>query len=391
MLTSLAEELLSRKESLPSEQSALKNLEEALEMFQKCLSLQERRYDEFETQKLEAAKYAEEMDMDAMPSVGAADPEETEKQNSDQEDSTDWASVVEPVTQDTLLDTVMAQLSSLTTLCGILGSNQDLVGKPNVAWVEEYAQSLFSDRLPKLVEATDREVEATVAKAKLSTTLLEAGFRTGQIDARTYKQELDATFENLGAQLLQNPEVILGQVDALFTFNTALSEMTLDFSETAENKSKLSDRARLRWSALDKVFIVLMIAASIPLTESTPAGFRPQTHYLRGDASMLQARLSSPPYSYPPAIHNKAALLKNATVFYGNASRLWTGTPQEVDNSKFRESVANLLLEQATKQHRMAKSMLEDLKKSKGEAWMEEQAEEMASEGVLGEGDLQSG
>ena len=46
-----------------------------------------------------------------------------------------WFSVMEPVTEETLIDTIITQLGTLTTLCSLLG-NSDSVPPTSLAWIE---------------------------------------------------------------------------------------------------------------------------------------------------------------------------------------------------------------------------------------------------------------
>jgi hypothetical protein len=71
-----------------------------------------------------------------------------------------WATILEPVTNDTLLDTLLAQLETLTTLCGVITD----AGK-GLAFIEEYASGLLNTKLPAYLFGTDRESEAGLAKS----------------------------------------------------------------------------------------------------------------------------------------------------------------------------------------------------------------------------------
>ena len=88
-------------------------LEEALELFQRCLAVQEYQYTEFNAQ----AEALSEPD----PDDGGATLSEAPSATSSEPPQDDrWASIVEPVTNDTLLDTLIAQLETLTLLCNAL-------------------------------------------------------------------------------------------------------------------------------------------------------------------------------------------------------------------------------------------------------------------------------
>ena len=117
-LTAIAEE--SAKDSNRPDQEALQALEEALELQNRCLGVQEFKLEESVQQQNEAASQmaseeANPTDSEAMDE-GADEGVVTPANNS----ADQWFSVVEPVTKDTLLDTILAELGTLTTLCSIL-------------------------------------------------------------------------------------------------------------------------------------------------------------------------------------------------------------------------------------------------------------------------------
>lgn len=179
VLTSMAEEI--SKDDLISDTSPIKYLEEALELLQRCLILQQLRYTESQEQAAEAVRLAEEYGKANMNVGEDFEAQSTSVAGPDQEQ---WASVIEPVTKDTLLDTIIAQLSTLTTLCGLLGSSPEGVEVPSLAWVEEYSSQLLNVQLPKLVKDAASTNEADVAKAVLLSALLEAGFRRERLRYR---------------------------------------------------------------------------------------------------------------------------------------------------------------------------------------------------------------
>jgi hypothetical protein len=128
VLTSLAEEIC--KDDSRSDTAAVGLLVEALELLRRCLALQEFRYTESQEQA-EAFGASEE-------TSGGVNvfTEDTggENEGSDAESETEqWASIIEPVTKDSLLDTNLAQLSTLTTLFSILGNLPEASIVPSLA------------------------------------------------------------------------------------------------------------------------------------------------------------------------------------------------------------------------------------------------------------------
>jgi hypothetical protein len=367
VLTSLAEEVA--KDDSLSAASAVTYLEEALELLQRCLTLQEFRYTESQERAAEARQVLEE--------AGAQDesmdePSSTGQDSEDGLDDERWASIIEPVTKDTLIDTGLAQLSALTTLCGILGSSPQAPNVPSLAWIEEYSSTLLSVRLPTLVEGSERSVEVGIARAVFITAMLEAGYRKGQIDAQTYWQETDAGFATL--PISTSFDASMAQAASLFAFNIALSE-----SESAPTAS--IDLASLRWKALAASLSNLATASKLPDLAAEDVS---RTHELRGDASVYQYRLSKAPVAYPPAIKHAAALLKNAEVFYRNASRL-TYDEKERDKSRLHEAVVILLAGNA----QAGRGIIETIATNRGDQWLGERIDEVLTHDLLSGDDLQ--
>lgn len=128
-------------------------LEQALEYFQKCLSVQEQQHQEFLSQQAAAADLSSDMDMEeggvsliADPTTVASGATVTDAPSpSSQEEQ--WATIIEPVTNDSLLDTLIAQLHTLSILCGLLplpttGST--------LQFIESYSKGTSPDALASL-------------------------------------------------------------------------------------------------------------------------------------------------------------------------------------------------------------------------------------------------
>jgi len=149
ILTSLTEKLSESS----TDGSTLQLIEEALRLFQLCLEVQEKQAQESAAQ----AQLAESM----MSDTGNEPSTQFSQVTNDSEDggislsgesSMDvddgkepaqderWASIVEPVNNDVLLDTVLAQLETLTQLCGLMLN----VSEQGISWVEAYAEDLIN-------------------------------------------------------------------------------------------------------------------------------------------------------------------------------------------------------------------------------------------------------
>jgi hypothetical protein len=106
-------------------------LEEALGLFQRCLALQEYQYTESQAQAA------------AMPGdADVPDPEDGGASLTSNEPQDDrWATIVEPITNNTLLDTVLAQVETLTLLCNLIPASSE---PTLLTFITEYSANLLS-------------------------------------------------------------------------------------------------------------------------------------------------------------------------------------------------------------------------------------------------------
>jgi hypothetical protein len=367
VLTSIAEEIA--KDATVSDARALNLLEEALELQNKCLSVQEYMLAESQEQQaamMDGSQLAETPlwnETATQPPPPDMDAEQAEEQ---------WASVVEPVTKETLLDTIEAQLSTLTTLCSILSSSPGSAPASTLAWVEEYSSKLLAVKVPAYLEdTTGRSQGLALVRANFISALLEAGFRGGNLDAPTYKRERDAAFASADLNMPNNFAALLANATSLIAFNSALAETML---------VDVAPLSSMRWNCLAAAIADLTKAAK--LTES-PAEDLPKTHLLRGDASILQYQLSKPSAAYQPAVANAASLLKNAEVFYRNASKL-TRHDDEKKEALLKEALVVFLQD---REKGLAKiRVLEDVQ---GFEWMNMQLDDMMTEGLFSQEDVE--
>ena len=72
-----------------------------------------------------------------------------------------WVSVIEPVMRNTLINTAMAQLETLTTLCGSL-----TFGPGDLAWIEEYSWDLLRGKMFPYADGIDRQNEVALALSR---------------------------------------------------------------------------------------------------------------------------------------------------------------------------------------------------------------------------------
>jgi tetratricopeptide (TPR) repeat protein len=310
VLTSLVEALTEEDRSNTSSQQddGLRLLEEAIELFQRCLTLQEFQYAEAQAREEETLAEPEPMDRE-IPDSDSAQPSSSAKLSGEIPDSEAdsssiqaeqeerWATIVEPVTNDTLLDTVLAQLETLTTLCGLVTADE---GR-GLAWIEEYSAGLMNDKMPAYVKGTDRKEEAALTKANFIAALADATFRSQRMDVPTYERALEEAYQSLN--LANDPEGLCDYAEALVAFSHALRIGV-----------GLKTIGASRWKALTAALESLTTASKLPTAENLP-----NIHLMRGDIELLRFQLGQSPTFYDTATKNAATLLKNANTYYRGA------------------------------------------------------------------------
>jgi hypothetical protein len=367
VLSSCAEEL-AKDPNIPDTE-ALRLLEEALELQNRCLALQEYQYTENQRQEAAMREAMESNQLD----TGSVPTHETlvgDRENSPREPEQQWASVVEPVTKDSLLDTIEAQLSTLTTLCGLLGSSSGIAPASSLAWVEEYAAKVLKLKLPAYLDSVSaRRPEMALAKANFTSALLGAGFRSGNLDPQTYKRERDVAFADPDLALTESSAASIANASSMIAFNTALAENLL---------IDIVPLSALRWNALGVAVDSLTQASKLA---AAPADDVTKSHMLRGDASLLQYQLSRPPTHYQTAISNATSLLKNAEVFFRNASRV-AQDEDERDEALLKEAVV------LASYGERSVTRLVDIVNRRGNIWTSTRIEDMVDEGLIVKDDL---
>lgn len=319
VLTSLAEAITESKH-LSEEQKfeALRHLREALELFQRCLVLQEFRYTESQEQ-------TGMLEGDAGSRV-----EESETMSSQSLPKEEWAAVVEPVTKGTLVDTAVAQLEALTTLCGLLTIDPG----SGLAWVEEYSSDLLRTKIAAYAEGTDRQHEVSLARAKFWSALTEVSYRTGRIDIETYKREISGAFgPNL--DLANDPEGLCSKAEALMSFNSAAGDVA-----SSRGSGEFNGTSVLRWQALSSAQDALSTASKLAAAENVS-----KIHLARGDVEMCRWRLGHPPWNHVVSQESSSTLLQNAQTYYRGAAVIArrNGAAEEERDGSCKEALAAAL------------------------------------------------
>jgi len=342
VLNSLAEAISDSKH--PDEEQIMQAttyLQEAIELFQRCQVLQDMRYTEMQEQ-------IEEMES-AGPETHAQPEPPAIEEGAGNDEQTQWAAIVEPVTKNTLVDTAVAQLDSLTALCNMLTFNPSGGG---VGWVQEYSSGLIQTRLPAYVEGSDRQYEASLARAKFICALHEVLYRGGHTDMETYQQELGQAF-GPDLDVSADPEGLCSKAEALTSLNGALSDVP-PMNDPESFKRSLS----VRWQSLSTALDALTKASKLPDADNLP-----KIHLARGDVEMHRWRLGTAPWNHAMAQQYGATLLKNAQTFYRGAAALARrdGAADEERDGTCKEAIAAAVEGQRAKLDQLKTTALEQV------------------------------
>ncbi|KAL4801566.1 hypothetical protein BDV18DRAFT_74026 [Aspergillus unguis] len=324
VLTSLAEIITDTKRPVEEKlNEAAKFLQEAIELFQRCLVLQELKYTEMQEQ-IRQMESGEVPQSQQVPEPQEGPDDETTESGQEQDQ---WAAVVEPVTKDTLMDTAIAQLEALATLCNLLAYDPGV----GLAWVEEYSTNLLQQKVSAYMEGSSRQYEAALAQAKFNSALNEVLYRSGRTDVETYQGAVANAF-GPDLNISADPEGLCAKADALISFNTATAEQPPNHDREVFAKS-----LGLRWQALSAAVDALTKASKLPDAESLP-----KIHLARGDTEMSRWRLGFPPWEHGMAQQYGATLLKNAQTYYRGAAALARrdGSADEVRDGTCKEAIA---------------------------------------------------
>ena len=376
VLTSLAEAISEgKKPSGSPRDEALRLFQESLELFQRCLNVQEFKLtQDEENNRLEAHPppddYSASVDNVSSPASNASEEEV-------------WASVEEPVTREALLDTIIAQLDTLTAIC-TLGSSNSLtlssVMKPadrsstGLAWVGDYYRITLKDRIASYVDGSSRHREATLAQAKLTCALSDEAFRDGRLDLLTYERELNEAFTTQHLDISTDPPSLCDKADAELAFNASV-QAAMPQAQIME----LGQIGTMCWKHITKALDSLTAASKLPNAQNLP-----RIHLRRGDCELLRLSLGDAPLEYDLAVKSAATLLKNAEVYFRGAANLAKRDPAAEEEEQ----------KEAEVKHAIVAGLAGDTEKL---AWLlrsqrelvESITKEMRDDGLVGEESLQ--
>jgi hypothetical protein len=328
---------------------------EATRLFEQCLVIQDKQFRDFEAAEAAAA---------ASSSSSISPNDDTSMQDAPAEESQEeqWASVIEPVTRSTLLDTCAAMLGALTTLIPLITASQadiDKLSSDGLSTVFHYADRLLAPSSTAPSGIPDADVLAfRAAKAKALTTLARAHLYLDVHSIADYHAALTQAYSFPGAS-------------TYFPAVVELAEATVDWNSAAAARAPHdAGLGQLRWRALSKAADALVAGLKLPDAENSPALCEQ-----RAALELLRCRLAEEPLSVGDAVRSRGVLLGNAEVFYRGAGRLAkaSGEGEEETGYRAREQIV-----------RMLRGEMGEL----GTAEMEVVVGEMVAEGLLPDGNV---
>ncbi|KAH7402707.1 hypothetical protein BKA66DRAFT_7145 [Pyrenochaeta sp. MPI-SDFR-AT-0127] len=352
VLTSLAEAQLEAGTQEAGRIEAKPLLEEAADIFTKCLESQQQEYAQMQAEIAKAqasGEYREAWEGERQqPAEGQSEDVDTDSISS--EAPGDWATVEEPLTPESILETCTAQLSALTTLLGLYDPTVDLSS------IEKRAQDgleTAETRLPALIEliekspvaqripeqeagptlsigsasateeaTTTTKDDAILAAANFQASIAEMTYRSGRSTSTEYAQNVESIFSNLtkAAGGMASPELAVinaqsNYADALMDLASALA----DGSQYTASMPTFSTDLELQWTALTQAQTLLTQLSSAPYTSLLSSSRLADIFLARGDTDLFRFRISLFEIAKPAWAKSRPTLVSNAGVFYRGA------------------------------------------------------------------------
>lgn len=316
-------------------------------------------------------------------SSNEGEAEEKTVQTAPQEDQ--WASIIEPVTADSLLDTLLACLETLTSFSNLLATNQPTSPK-TFSWLEKLSTDLLNTKLPAYLSLagadSERCTEVFLTRANFLIAFADVTFRAGGIDIPTYSSAIEDAFsyESLATTLPTHPEGLCNKAEALISFNQSLR---LALENQLVQKDQIQRVQTTRWKALTAALTALTTATKLPDAENVV-----KMHLARGDVELLRYQLGrgGEEIALAAAAKNAPTLLKNAGTYYRGSIAL---AKQHIESwaDEYKEAVIKEGVVQRLAAGNMGLSGLSELvREGLKVADVERVVEDMAEEGLISVG-----
>lgn len=385
VLRSLAEGIEQDKAEYKNYES-LRMYQDAFEIFEKCLKTQEEilakaSFEDADFSLVEAASHDEDTEM-ADAHIQPASPEEK------------WVSIVEGVSEETILDTIIELIGTMTNICALI-CNQDMDEVKiidenyniNLERIDEYFKKTVHAKIHKYIKPdnTSREDEIMLAVANYTCAYAEASFRTGRTSILNYDKEVKLAFSperlssiSTGSRFLNSPEALCDKANAKISFALSI-QSRLPMLLAAGSLCSLDLLNNLRWTHLTTA---LEAATEASKQDKHEPGILPRIHLLRGDCEVLRYRLREAPCNYVLALNSMEKLLKNADKYYRGAAAFAQNenAAEEHNEATVKSAVVWALLGYGDRLDKLAAKNLDMLR---------DEVEEMGDEELLSKEDLE--
>lgn len=412
VLTIAAEAAQDTKNS-DAQLEAVALLKEAVELFSSCLSRQELEFTEIQAQAgVDLASQAEDGgDLERMSTTSSQSPQE-------------WATVMEPVTPKTLVETALAELSTLTALVSFTSSINGSEAN-DYRGCADVAANLLQQKLPQYIallpttspeeskpqptarflslsdpnptlhaekpsEPTnpqeDAQFETSLAGALFGATIAEAEYRSHLYTTRTYFDRITSTFDSLPHT--SKPANSINAASAFADMLVAFASAVAEVPQPLDSESSAQEEQTLRWEALTKAQKLLTTAVQTMKSgvNSDDLPSEMSMALVRGDIELYRRQIALSP-TPPGSIVEQAtsladALLNNAELYYSSTkhnTRSYIYDTDEAQEARIKAAVVGVI--KGTAETAPLQSIV------KSESKVRKEVENMIEEGLLGESD----
>ncbi|CAG5178959.1 uncharacterized protein ALTATR162_LOCUS8962 [Alternaria atra] len=347
VLTSLAEAGLEASPQAAGKHNARPLLEEAVEIFTKCLESQQQEYSQMQAEiaKIQASGEYQEAWEGERQQPAETQEEDMETDSGASEAPGDWATVEEPLTPESILETCTAQLSTLTTLLGLYNSATDL---PNIEKKAQDGMDTATNKVPMLIDlvnkspapkvvdepkvgptlsigSTAEEVtttpkdDAIIAAASFQASIAEVQYRSGRTTTTEYAETVERIFSSMVQSAGQRPSPDLASINVQSAYADALMDLVsalADGTQYTPSAPTFSTDVDIQWTALTQTQNLLTKLSAAPYTSVLSPSRLADVFIARGDTDLFRFRISLFEGAKPAWAKSGPTLVSNAGVFY---------------------------------------------------------------------------
>ncbi|RVD87707.1 uncharacterized protein DFL_001921 [Arthrobotrys flagrans] len=270
--------------------------------------------------------------------------------------ATQWASILEPTTKLSILDTALTMLEVQTNILTLStpSTATTTFSKEYLEQITTHANTILTDYILPIAgklheeeeyaqlglevnEVSEKEIEATLSRTNFLTALAETKYHLGLSTLETWEEEVKSAFEPF---TLYPPSSSTGEYKG--TMDLTTSWMALCDRSTAYttlSTALLPTNPSKSWKLLSTISSPSLSSA----TKLAPEKEKPGIYLARGNLELLRSRIP-----IEAAQKGKEVLLKNAGVYYrGVAASAASGLIGAVDGVKIAELVEEAKVKEA--------------------------------------------